>query len=571
MNPLNPEKALSVAQQLWVEQTLSSLSMKDKIGHLLMPWLRDDDTEKWGAMIREYHLGSVFISPRAATKTRSFIAALQEQAAIPLLVAADMEQGYACEETPSEFDLRLSFPYQLACGSANRSDLMEVKGQALARNARSVGIHWTFSPSIDLLVNLNNPETNVRALSENPQVVDTLARSYLRGVQGDGLLAATCKHFPGAGVDDRDQHLCTSIMPYSVDQWEESYGKVWRSLIASGVATIMPGHIAFPAWENLSHAPLSALPATLSYSQMNDLLREKLGFKGLIVSDAAPMVGLASRVVKPRMALEFILAGGDTYLFSEPEQDFPALLAAVKSGELTEERVDASVRRILELKARLELFVVQTILPPTDHERAAWKKAAADIAEDAICLHRNDGALPVDLAPGARVATITIFWKEAGQRCPPLTAVDEELQARGYEVEHFDNPDHEALARIAGEFDKVFVNIESIGHSIMGVTRLIGHMAMSFWRGFWTDHPGKVVFTSFGSPGVFYEMPHLPNMLSAFSPDLHMQRAAVRVWMGETTAHSRSPVHIPYITEGDGAQTPKVLGQSNLPAEIKAE
>ncbi|MGC9452100.1 MAG: glycoside hydrolase family 3 protein [Oceanipulchritudo sp.] len=526
----------------WIESTLRDMTLEQKVGHLLMPWVREMDADKWAGEVERHQFGSLFISPGEPEATRKFLEAMQAKVSIPLLIAADIESGY-----------RIAFPPQMGCAAGSGPAEMRRRGRLLARTARAVGVHWTFSPVIDLALNHNNPETQTRAYGEDPETVARMAAAYIEGVQADGRMAATAKHFPGAGLDDRDQHLCTTMMPLDFAEWEQNYGRVWKAAIASGVMTVMSGHIAFPAYEGRADAPLDALPATLSLKLQNDLLREHLCFQGVIVSDAAPMIGISSRVPSREKALANILAGGDIFLFAEAETDAPAIFEAVHSGKLSMERLDASVRRILTLKAQLGIQQDAFGPQPSEVEIHDGTTFAQEVADRSITVFRNDGAFPVVPQPGANVLSVRIFWKDSKKDGSFFATVTEELRKRGLEVDELDNPTHTQLIEAASRYDRIFLNIHHQMHSIMGTPRLIGHMVMSFWRGFWVDYPGKIVCTSFGSPYVFYELPHLPNMIAAWGVSPASQRAAVKVWLGEIEVTGRCPVRIPYINESPKA------------------
>lgn len=521
----------------WIETTLQTMTPDQKIGHLLMPWVREMDAEKWCRLVELYQPGSLFITPGEPVATREFLRAVQAKSAVPLLIAADIETGY-----------RIAFPPQMGCAAGSDAGAMRKRGNILSRMARADGIHWTFSPVVDIALNHNNPETQTRAFSDRADVVRQLAIPYIEGVQEQGRMAATAKHFPGAGIDDRDQHLCTTLMPLDVEGWERTYGEPWRAAIAAGVRTIMCGHIAFPAWEGCADAPLDAPPATLSLKIQRDLLRDRLGFRGVIVSDAAPMIGFCAHVPSRQRALANILAGGDVFLFGDPETDLPAIRDALRDGRLTMERLDESVRRILELKAALHLREILFGNPPREAECSECEEFAQEMADRSITLLRNDGALPVPPRPGSKVLSVRIFWKDSKPDGSFLSTITGELRARGFEVDELDNPSHPQLVESAPRYDKIFINIHHQMHSLMGTSRMVGHMVMSFWRAFWTDCPGKVVFTSFGSPYLFYEFPHLPNMVAAWGASPASQVAAVKVWLGEIPALGRCPARIPLIT-----------------------
>ena len=262
-------------------------------------------------------------------------------------------------------------------------------GQATAAEARYAGMHWTFSPVIDLNYNFLNPITNVRAFSDEPERVIHIATAMIEGLQGDGLLAATAKHFPGDGMDDRDQHLATTINNLPLADWQATYGKVWRAAIDAGVLCVMPGHISLPDYQGFTDHPVDAPPATLDTKLLNDLLRKELGFDGLIISDASGMIGMTTRVPSNTRVVECIKAGCDVYLFPETLEEYGYLLDAVKEGRLSEERVRDAARRVLELKARLNVHIDPFGPKPSDEDKSSYQATAQAVADKSITVLRG--------------------------------------------------------------------------------------------------------------------------------------------------------------------------------------
>jgi beta-N-acetylhexosaminidase len=462
------------------------------------------------------------------------------------LIASDLEHGAGAMISSCT-----NFPWPMAAGAADDLNLIYAMGQATAREGRAWGVHWTFSPVVDLNINFQNPVTNIRSLGDDPQKVSRQASALITGIQGRGEMAATAKHFPGDGMDDRDQHLCTSVNSSSLHGWWDTYGKVWRAAIEAGVMSIMVGHISFPAYDGLEGDPAAALPATLNPRLQVDLLRGELGFEGVIISDAAPMIGIASRAPREERAVRNILAGSDIYLFADPRQDFRLLLQAVRSGRLPMEQVDLCVRRVLEMKACLGLHRDPFGPALAAEEKAAIAQDAQAIAEKSITLLRGDDApgngrsTPLRLQPGARVLTVTVSHRTPGRETDPeLALIDEELGQRGLQVDHLPGMSPADLMAKAGEYDAVFVNVVMYPHARIGTIRLTGEVAMPFWEAFWVDHP-HVVFTAFGSPYLLYELPHLPNLWAAYGNSPASQRAAVKAWLGEIEPQGKCPVKLP--------------------------
>ncbi len=533
-------RKLSPTQYDWVERTLGSMSLEDKIGHLLCPEDQGYSVDEWLKIQRETHIGSAFFGFRPAQRPLECVRALQAEARIPLLMASDLENGAGCM-----VDGLTEFPRAMAAGAAGEAALVEEMGRITAREGRSVGIHWTYSPVVDLNINFLNPVTNVRSMGDETASVSRLAVSWIRGMQENGRLAATAKHFPGDGMDDRDQHICTSVNSASLKTWRKTYGKVWKAVIQAGVMSIMVGHIAFPDYEGCSDVPSAALPATLSSRLQIDLLRRELGFQGVIVSDAVPMIGISSRVRREEKAVKNILAGSDVVLFAEPLKDFKYLMQAYQNGRLSLPHIEASVRRVLEMKARLKLHQGLEEPPLAESELAANQTAAQILADRSITLVRKNQNTPVRLKPGDRVLTITLTYDNGrpdDQRWLP--EIDTALQKRGLLVDHLNNPDSQLVFEKAGDYAMIFTNVVIYPHALFGTVRMTGSMMGFFWNAFYANFP-NTVFTSFGSPYLLYEQPHLPNLYLAYGHSQASQRAAVKAWLGEMEPTGQCPVKMP--------------------------
>jgi len=535
---------LTTDQQQWVDATLNAMTLPQAVGQLLCPSSPRSTTEDWLDLIQKVPIGSLSVRGASTNEVRERMQRLQAASVIPLLAGGDMEHG----AEPILDSTR--FPRPMAAGAANDVELARLMGQATAAEARYAGMHWNFSPVIDLNYNFLNPITNVRAISDEPERVIRIATAMIEGQQAGGLLAATAKHFPGDGMDDRDQHLATTINNLPFAQWQETYGRVWRAAIDAGVMAVMPGHISLPDYQGFADHPVDAPPATLDARLLNDLLRNELGFAGLIISDATGMIGLTTRVATAERVVQCIKAGCDVYLFPDTILDYERLLTAVKDGRLAEERVWEAARRVLELKARLNLHVDPFGPKPSSADTSSYQQAAQAMADKSITMLRGDGQLPIALQPGSRVLTVTIgAMSQFNRFMPPreLSSFDEELQARGFQVEHLLNPGDDELLAKAAEADVVFMNLLMLPYMVMGsIHNLVGHLGHWRWRSLFIDHP-QVYYTSFGNPYVLYEMPHLPNLLATYSDSPASQRAAVKVWLGEIAAQGDCPVRLPEV------------------------
>lgn len=314
---------------------------------------------------------------------------------------------------------------------------------------------------------------------------------------------------------------------------------------------IMPGHISLPDYQGFAERPEEAPPATLSPKLLIELLRTGLGFEGLLISDASGMIGLASRISSEKRVVQSIKSGLDVYLFPDTLKDFERLIRAVESGRLSEERVWQAARRVLELKARLNLHRDPFGPEPSAADQSRYRQAAQTMADQSMTVLRSDGCPSLKLEPGSRVLTVTIGQVSPFNKFMPqldLEVFDDELRQRGFQVEHLLNPEDDLLAAKAAEHDAVFIHLMALPYMLLGTIRnLVGHLGHWKWRSLFADNP-HVFYTSFGNPYVLHEMPHLPNLLAAYGNSAVSQRAAIRVWLGEIEAQGDCPVRLPQIT-----------------------
>lgn len=532
---------LTLQQAQWVDKTLSRLTLPECVGQLLCLSQFHDSREYWLPLLEKIHFGAVRGRSTTAADYRAFLAEMQHNSPIPLLVPANMEHGAA------EIDgYGTDFPWPMGMGAANDEGLMAIMGQAIATEARAIGVNWLFNPVVDLNYNFDNPITNIRALGDDPAQVSRLATIWLHAMQQHGV-AATAKHFPGDGVDDRDQHLLTSVNSLPFDQWLETFGVVWQAVIDAGVMCIMPGHISLPDYQGYRDHPDAAPPATLSRKLLIDLLRQEMGYEGLIVSDNASMIGLTCHADADDLIVEAIASGIDIYLNADPEHDFDRLLRGVHSGRIAEAQIYASARRVLEMKARLNLFVDPFGPAPTSEQQALFSHAAQTMADKSITALRNNGQLALALAPGAKVLTVTYGQLMPHMGIIDLDIFDQELQARGFVVEHLLNPTSDEVRQKAETVDAVFINLYKSPIMPLGTARLTDTFRTWGWRSLYRKH-FNVAYTAFGSPYVAYELPPVPRLIAAYGGSDCSQRAAVKIWLGELEAQGTLPVRLPQVT-----------------------
>ena len=531
---------LSVEEQKQIARIVAGMSVEEKIGQVFCIHTWKSSAEEVAATLEKYPCGGVFFGYRTAEDSRRIMDKMGSVSRLPVIGAADLVNGAG-----SRIKGGTLFPWQMAIGAADSEDLAEKVGIATAKEGRSAGIHWTFGPIVDLSLNIANSMMHTRTYGDDPEHVSRLARAFIRGVQKDNLMAAGAKHFPGDGVDEWDTHIRPSVNSYDKERWFRTFGRIWKSVIDSGVYTVMSGHLALP-WLDDPYDYRGPRPATLSSKIQIDLLRNQLGFKGVVISDAIPMAGFVGYESFEKAVPLNIETGSDMVLWAEPERDFPHMLKALDSGLLSEERLNTAVANVLALKLKLNLFEKDVRPDVTEKEKAQFGSWAEEIGRKSVTVIKDaTQSIPVkNLKQGSRVLTITCcFENDTRGYIQELETVDEELRRHGFVVDHLKNPTWEGGLKNVNDYDAIFVNLHIVAR--YGSTRLLAGTADVFWTGFWHDRD-NVIFTSFGDPYKLAEIPFVPNYINCYSNTPASQREAVRVWLGESPGRG----HIPTSLEG---------------------
>jgi beta-N-acetylhexosaminidase len=356
---------LSSADRRWIDRTLFSLTLREKVAQLIMPWVGGDyaaigspEFEHVRRWVEDDRVGGLVLSIGLPLSYAAKLNELQRRARLPLLIASDMENGpgmrlggiYALPSMLPQGGGTV-FPPVMALGATRSEDLAFQLGQVLGTEARAIGVHLAFGPVLDVNSNPANPIINTRSFGENPALVSSLAQAYIRGAHSRGLLT-TGKHFPGHGDTDVDSHIDLPTIRADRAGIDSVDLPPFRHAIAGGIDAIMTGHIAAVGIEGDS-----AGPATLSPGFMSGVLRDELGFRGVLFTDAMTMGGIAKRYGATEPLVMAMEAGADVLLMPRNVTvAIETVLAAVTSGRLTEARIDASVRRLLTAKARAGLW-----------------------------------------------------------------------------------------------------------------------------------------------------------------------------------------------------------------------
>ncbi len=529
-----------------VSELMARLSLREKIGQTVV--LNEPDIRNVGDLatfFARYPVGGVFVGSEIikeaedscagiTARTRELTAA---HGGLPLVFASDMENGCG-----SMIEGLTPFPHQMALGATGSEKIAYDYGRYTALESRSVGVQWTFSPVADLNVNRLNPITNIRSVSDNPALAKRILSRVIKGMQDHGL-AACAKHFPGDGMDYRDQHQTTTVNPLSKAEWMKMHGGVFKQLIDEGVYSIMTGHITLPACQTVFKDG-RFLPATLSHELSTVLLKQELGFKGVIVSDALTMGGFIKWFERAQGLIECFKAGSDMLLWPDLAY-FDALEKALESGEVSMERLDDAVERVLTMKEKLGLLSAgyQTQLPISDADSEATRGLAREVAEKSLTLVRDrHGFLPVAKQKTGKVLVVAITQDDrAFERFNVLKSA---LEARGNSVTMTRSIWYTELDRMAADFDLILYALESSPHKPMGPLNFWGREAAGIWSSLSSGREKSVV-VSFGSPYFCAEYFDAADVfINAYSSMPATQEAFVRALFGEIGFAGKSPVKL---------------------------
>jgi beta-N-acetylhexosaminidase len=587
----------------WADKTLRKMSPEDKVGQLFAIWVRvqflndaDPIFVQLRDNIRKYHIGSVVMSVPVdgpvLLKNQPDVAAellnrLQRSSELPLIVSADFERGVSMRLNGTTV-----FPHAMAFGAAGKTENAEAFGRITALEARAIGVHWNFFPDADVNSNPANPIINTRSFGEDPHQVGDFVAAYIRGAHEGGMLV-TAKHFPGHGDTATDSHLGLAQVTGDRARLDAVELPPFRRAIEAGVDAVMVAHVTVPA--------LDAEPnrvATTSKPVVSGLLKEEMGFKGIVVTDALDMAGLTRLYANDigRAAVESFQAGNDM-LIIPPDLDasYSAVLQAVRSGEIDGQRLDQSVRKILELKASLGLNKARLAdLAQLSSQVAKPENLAAGqrMADEAITLVRdNSKVIPLQ-------SLETSFGTSLGTRQPALpyqslTEVSNRLVVVIFSDDLRTDSgrmlERQILARVpdarviyvdarsaAGMKPAVAEAVEAAEHVIAALYVVpVAGKAMRAAGGGLTntvameDATGsllaaiieraadRTVVLAMGNPYVVQDFPAIQNYLCAFSNASVSETAAVKAIFGEIPISGHLPVTIPGIaSRGTGLERP---------------
>src|SRR6266481_4635819 len=561
-------KNLSPAANAWVETTLRKMTVDEKIGQLIFTTYHGSFTATDTAAYRQIlhdvtdlHVGG-FInitqgSPLGIVKSQAYPTAvlnnqLQAKSKLPLLIGADFERG-----TAMRLDEGTSFPTAMALAAGGNPKDAYTMGKITALEARAVGVHWIYAPDADVNNNPGNPIINTRSFGADPARVAEFVSEFVRGVRENGGLA-TAKHFPGHGDTAADSHIDLPVIRADRARLDQLELVPFRAAIAMQVESIMTGHLNVPALE-----PDPNTPATLSHSILTDLLRKELGYQGLIVTDAMDMGGITVRYAPGEAAVRAVVAGADALLMPPvPDAAFEALQAAVKSGRISKARLDASVRRILQAKARLGLHASRLVdLNALNQKFAsvAWQKEAQEISDRGVTLLRDTPhRLPLDATKPSRALLLAFYAdpepypgedleRELRSRFDSVTTLRADTRFVNAGILKLPPPDSYDVAILA-----LFVRVSDRKGNV-DVPAEQAALAEQLYK------TGKPIITvGFGSPYLIERFPQAETWLAAFGISDVAQISVARALFGQIPVRGHLPVTIPGVNlkAGFGMELP---------------
>jgi beta-N-acetylhexosaminidase len=560
MTPLSPQDSA------WVDATLASLSPRDRVAQLIMPWVSGEyvavgspEYEQVRQWVEDDKVGGLVMSIGMPLSYAAKLNHYQRVARVPLLIASDMENGsgmrlggsYALPSLIPQGGGTV-FPPVMAIGATRSDDLAYRLGRVLGAEARAVGVHVVFGPVLDVNSNPLNPIINTRSFGEDPALVSRLSAAYIRGAREMGLMS-TGKHFPGHGDAATDSHIGLPVIARDRQQLESIDLPPFRNAINNGIDAIMTAHIAVTGVLGDS-----APPATVAPYFMTDLLRRDMGFKGLVVTDALTMGGVANRYGATEPVILALIAGADILLMPHGVKEaIDAVSGAVQSGRVTQARVDASVRRILRMKAQaglrtgrlVDLSAVDTIV-----NVPARSSVATEVAEKSITLARDSrGSVPIP-ASARKVLSITYAGTDdiiAGRifngalRGGQFHVTQYRVDARTTPVEFAE------LRTIADSSDVIVASAYVFPRESAGSIGTEGGFSGFIEQ--LSKAGANVIVVSLGSPYLFSAFPSSPAYLLAWGGSPVSQRAAAAALLGEIPITGRLPISIPpFFKYGEG-------------------
>lgn len=536
----------------WVEQTIASMTPEEKVGQLFWQLTASQEEGYLRELMEKYHLGGCRYNGMPGAKVLAQNRILQTYAKIPVFIACNPEQGGTgvCNDGTAVSS-------QIKIGATGKPEYAQAMGRVSGVQIRATGCNMAFAPVVDITYNWECEEVLSRAYGNDPKMVATMGKAYMDGLHETPGVFSCAKHFPGNGQDYRDAHMSNNVNHFGLDDWMDSYGRVYKTLIDGGLDAIMGGHIMMPTYMQELYPDITMdemMPATLCPEIMTGLLRDKLGFNGMVVTDASHMVGMTNRMKRRDMLPAAINAGCDMFLFfNDPEEDFAAMLDAYTTGVIPEKRMVEALTRILGLKAARgmhkktveELCGTEEALAEALN-RPEFKKIAPAISRDALTLvkYKDENILPLDPNKTKRIMIVSVKGADGpmaalaamamgmeGSQKSPAEKLRDRLVERGFDAFIYVSPLDKIMADVkAGKpfnLNLYFAGKNAISEFTSQQDLVItlfnvanGHPAFGMSKGGgeipWYVHELPVVGISVNKPTMLADCPMLRTYINTY-------------------------------------------------------
>ena len=552
----------------WVEETLSSMTLEEKLSQLfvLLKPVPGADEQQIKALMETARPGGMRWQGGDKETVWKQNRLFQQYSRIPVLIAGNCDDG-GNGVLPKEGTFVAT---AAEAGAAPGDETAYRIGYVAGREAAAIGVNWMFNPVADVYRNWRNTIVNTRSFGSDPDRVIECVRAYIRGIRDAAPhMACTCKHFPGDGWDELDPHISPAHNEASPEEWFASYGKVYQTMIDEGLEAVMTGQISLPAMSRKLRPGLKdaeILPASLAPELLQDLLRDQMGFNGVIISDASHMIGMSGVMSRREAVPRCIAAGCDMFLFTnDTQEDLAYLRAGYEQGIVTEERLEDALRRVLGLKARLKLreeavrFPDHSLLEEVGCEE--FRQYTAEAAEAGVTLVKDTRNL-LPLHPSERKNALLIYVRstpnskaDQGDGIRPL--ITEELERAGFtvtqcpsfydlEVENGVHPMNFVRMMQMGpreefrkKYDVVFVFINVKGYAQRNVERLSWSSGHSMEMPWYTEEV-PTVGVSLNYTNHLVDCANIHTFINAYGPCRENIRAAVEKITGKSPFRGRA-------------------------------
>ncbi len=547
----------------WVNETKNNMSIEEKIGQLFFLIGFTTEKEVLKSVVSNIRPGGMMYRKTGQKNVVEAHKTLQSASKIPMLLAANIEAGGNGLIEEGTF-----YGHQMLVGATKDEEYAYKLGLISGREAGAVGGNMAFAPILDINKNFRNPITNVRSFGDDKETIAKMSSAYVRGAQDAGI-SVTIKHFPGDGMDGRDQHLVTTHNTCEVDEWRESFGMIYEKSIKDGARGLMVGHISLPAYMDkyASDKPeLKYYPATLNPVLLNKLLREELGYNGLTMTDATLMTGFGQMGKRKDLVPESIAAGCDMFLFTRmPEDDYKFMMDGYKNGVITDERLDEALTRILAMKASLKMNgkTVDELVPDNfdkinkeEHDR--WTK---ELAYKGVTLVKNDeNLLPLDNKKYKKIGIMyngneslekAVFGEEE-KGLKVYEKMVNALNKQGFEAFYYDFGNimnvlqdmQKPLEEWTSQFDAIIYLTKKEVMSNQTSLQL-NYKAMGFDAP-WFVKEVPTILVSLANPYQTYDLPMINTVINAYSATEYIFDAIAEKIAGKSKFEGISPVQLDF-------------------------